>query len=109
MTSIYRTAYPRFSQNQKLKELATDYAFTKEELDYIKQNIRSDNLRLGFGVLLKVFQHLSAIVVEDTKIKIIENEIRTLGFKYFGAASRNTDFEFHGYEIHKGKGRYFLK
>lgn len=58
---------------------------------------------------MQPYHLLSAIVVEDTKIKIIENEIRTLGFKYFGAASRNTDFEFHGYEIHKGKGRYFLK
>ena len=30
-----------------------------------------------------------------------------LGLKHFGAVSRNTDFEFHGYETHKGKGRYF--
>lgn len=60
MTSIYRTAYPRFNSNQKLraKELETDYSLTTAELTYIKENIRDDSLRLGFAVLLKVFQHM---------------------------------------------------
>lgn len=60
MTSINRTAYPRFSSNLKMraKELAADYSLTQNELDYIRQNIRGDSLRLGFSVLLKVFQRL---------------------------------------------------
>ena len=32
-----------------------------------------------------------------------------LGRRYFGAESRNTDFEFHGAHIYSGKGRYFKK
>src|ERR1700733_3528778 len=58
MTSIYRTAYPHFHPNQKLrsKELEADYSLTHTELNYIKENIRGDSLRLGFAVLLKVFQ-----------------------------------------------------
>lgn len=87
MTSIYRTAYLRFSQNQKLKELATDYAFTKEELDYIKQNIRSDNLRLGFGVLLKVFQHLGHFPRLNEIPKVIIKQslvIAKIIYLYFG-------------------------
>jgi hypothetical protein len=50
---------------------------------------------------------LAALVIDDFNVRTIENDIRTLGLKHFGAASQNTDFEFHGYEIHKGKGRYF--
>jgi TnpA family transposase len=60
MTSMYRTAYPYFHVSQKVKatELESDYSLTKEELLYIKQNIRGDDLRLGFAILLKVFQRL---------------------------------------------------
>lgn len=60
MTSISRTAYPRFHPNQKIKakEVEADYSLTIDELRYIKENIRGDSLRLGFGVLLKVFQRL---------------------------------------------------
>lgn len=50
---------------------------------------------------------LAALVVDETQVRAIEEDVRVLGLKHFGAASRNTDFEFHGYEIHKGKGRYF--
>ena len=55
MTSIYRTAYPRFNPSHKLrtKELEADYSLTSAELSYIKENIRGDNLRLGFAVYLK--------------------------------------------------------
>lgn len=52
---------------------------------------------------------LIALVVDDFNVRAIENEIRLLGLKHFGSLSQNTDFEFHGYEIHKGKGRYFSK
>ena len=57
MTSIYRTAYPHFYANQKIrtKELDADYSLANAELLYIKQNIHGDDLRLGFAVLLKVF------------------------------------------------------
>jgi len=43
MTSIYRTVYPRFNPNQKLRgiELEADYSLTSAELGYIKENIAS--------------------------------------------------------------------
>lgn len=61
MTSIYRTAYPRIHTNKKVtpKELETYYLLTDSELDYIKKNIRGDELRLGFAVQLKIFQYLN--------------------------------------------------
>ena len=45
MTSIYRTAYPRFNPNQKLrtKELEADYSVSSTELSYIKENIRGNS------------------------------------------------------------------
>lgn len=81
MTSIYRTAYPRFHPNQKIKakELDSDYSLTTDELRYIKENIRGDSLRLGFGVLLKVFQRLgyfpSLKEIPEAVIKHITKQI----------------------------------
>ena len=52
---------------------------------------------------------LAALLVPPENIKDIENDIRTLGYKYFSAESRNTDFEFHGDDIYNKRGRYFKK
>jgi hypothetical protein len=78
MTSIYRTAYPRFHANQKLrtKELEADYSLTNAELLYIKQNIRGDSLRLGFAVLLKVFQRMGYFPSIDSIPETVVNHIR---------------------------------
>jgi Protein of unknown function (DUF3800) len=58
---------------------------------------------------MQPYHLIAAIAVEDANVRDVENDVRTLGLKHFGEVSRNTDFEFHGYEIHKGKGRYFSK
>ncbi len=58
---------------------------------------------------LQPYHLIAALAVDDCIVRDIENDIRTLGLKHFSEVSRNTDFEFHGYEIHKGKGRYFSK
>ena len=78
MTSIYRTAYPRFHVNQKLRtrELEADYSLTNAELLYIKQNIRGDSLRLGFAVLLKVFQRMGYFPAIDSIPETIVKHIR---------------------------------
>ncbi len=52
---------------------------------------------------------LTALLVPPENIKDIENDIRTLSYKYFSAESRNTDFEFHGDDIYNKRGRYFKK
>ena len=78
MTSIYRTAYPRFHTIQKLrmKELETDYSLTSAELLYIKQNIRGDSLRLGFAVLLKVFQRMGYFPAIDSIPETVVHHIK---------------------------------
>jgi hypothetical protein len=69
----------------------------------------SGNTGTRIDDLAQPYHLLSALVVDEMDIRSIENDVRMLGFKYFGADSQNTDFEFHGYEVHKGKGRYFSK
>lgn len=58
---------------------------------------------------MQPYHLIAALVVDDINVRAIESDVRTLGLKHFGEVSRNTDFEFHGYEMHKGKGRYFSK
>lgn len=54
---------------------------------------------------------LVALMLPPEKIKEVESDLRLLGYKYFGAESRNTDFEFHGDAIYNGrkKNKYFHK
>lgn len=52
---------------------------------------------------------LTALLVPPESIKAIERDIRDLAYRYFGAESRNTDFEFHGDHIYNGRGRYFSR
>lgn len=60
MTSIERTAYPHITANKLIsqKTLNTLYILTKEELDFIGQNIRGNRMRLNFSIQLKSFQDL---------------------------------------------------
>lgn len=52
---------------------------------------------------------LTALLITPDKVKEVENEVRALGYRHFGAESRNTDFEFHGDDIYNKRGRYFKK
>lgn len=55
------------------------------------------------------FLVLTALLIPAEHIRGIENDVRELGYKYFSAESRNTDFEFHGDDIYNARGRYFKK
>lgn len=60
MSSIERTAYPRFSPSRlpKESELEQFYSLTPDELSYIKQQARTPLMQLNFAVQLKTFQRL---------------------------------------------------
>lgn len=49
---------------------------------------------------------LAAMLVDEAKVRSIEDDVRTLGYKHFGAKSGDTAFEFRGYDIYHGNG-YF--
>ena len=58
MTSINRTAYPKFKQFPDAKELAELYTPTLEEIRFVKSKTKSHNGFLSFMVMLKSFQRL---------------------------------------------------
>jgi hypothetical protein len=60
MSSIERTAYPRFAPSHVLKahELEQFYSLTPDELGYINQKVRAPLMQLNFAVQLKTFQRL---------------------------------------------------
>lgn len=58
MTSINRTAYPKFKQFPDAKELAELYTPTPEEIKFVKSRTKSHDGFLSFMVMLKSFQRL---------------------------------------------------
>ena len=59
MSSIERTAYPRFSTRVlKQSELDEFYSLTPDEQRYLDQNVRGDLMRLNLASQLKAFQRL---------------------------------------------------
>src|SRR3990167_58179 len=78
MSSIERTAYPRFSPGRILKnhELEQFYSLTPDELSYINQNVRTPLMRLNFSVQLKTFQRLGYFSEFKTVPEIIVEHIK---------------------------------
>lgn len=58
MTTIERTAYPRFKQYPDPKELAQFYTPTGEEIQLVKSRTKSHEGFFSFMVMLKSFQRL---------------------------------------------------
>jgi len=78
MSSIERTAYPRFAPGRLLREheLEQFYSLTPDELTFINEKIRAPLLQLNFAVQLKTFQrlgyftefkHVPMIIIEHIK------------------------------------------
>jgi len=82
MSSIERTAYPRFAPGRALKEqeLEQFYSLTPDELVYVKQNVRAPLMRLNFAVQLKTFQRLGYFAeFKDVPVIIVEHIKKCLG------------------------------
>jgi len=59
MSSIERTAYPRFStRTLKQSELDEFYSLTPDERHHLEQNVRGDLMQLNYAIQLKSFQRL---------------------------------------------------
>lgn len=78
MSSIERTAYPRFAPGRILKdhELEQFYSLTPNELRYINQNVRTPLMRLSFAVQLKTFQRFGYFVEFKNVPEIIIGHIK---------------------------------
>ncbi len=58
MTSIERTAYPRFRRTPSKKELRELYTPTLADVDFVNQTSRGAAQKFGLMILLKVYQRL---------------------------------------------------
>jgi hypothetical protein len=58
MTSIERTAYPRFSRAPSVKELREIYTPTPTDVAFVATTARGEPQKFGLMILLKVYQHL---------------------------------------------------
>ncbi len=58
MTSIERTAYPRFKRNPTVRELLEVYTPSREEIEFARATTRGEGPLLSLVVMLKGFQRL---------------------------------------------------
>lgn len=84
MTSIEKTAYPRFSNRQSFNQywLTENFTLSDEEKKFIKRNAHTPTLKLCLAMQLKTFKHLGyfteTIDIPGVVIKTIR---RGLGIK----------------------------
>jgi len=98
VSSIERTAYPRYPQKRHIdqKEVNRFYTFTDEERLFIHQAAKTDKLKLSMAIQLKTFQKLGYFI-ELKKIpeEIIRQLRRILKVHYrlsFGYESKKTHY-----------------
>lgn len=74
MASIQDTAYPRLKSNLTPKELASIYTPTPEELLLAERVTKGRVAKLGFLILLKIFQRLGyAVIIASVPAGIIQH------------------------------------
>ncbi len=74
MTSIERTAYPRFKRQFTKKELTSIYAPTKSEIAFAYATTKGESNILNLVVLLKAFQRIGYFPkVSDVPTKIVDH------------------------------------
>ena len=94
MSSIERTAYPRYPQKRQIdqKEVIRFYTFTNEELLFIHKTAKTDKLKLSLAIQLKTFQKLGYFIeLKETPEEIIQQLKRILNAHYrlsFGYRSK---------------------
>lgn len=78
MSSIARTAYPRFSKKRKIKpaELIRNYSLQPDELNLIKLRANTDKSRFNLALQLKTFQRLGYFIEIDRIPQEIVSHVR---------------------------------
>src|SRR5690242_3192093 len=66
VTSIERTAYPRFRRTPSKKELRELYTPTLADVDFVNQTSRGAAQKFGLMILLKVYQRLGYFPKAET-------------------------------------------
>ena len=66
MTSIERTAYPRFRRTPSTKELRDFYTPTLADKDFVNKTARGPAQKFGLMILFKVYQRLGYFPKPET-------------------------------------------
>ncbi len=78
MTSIERTAYPRFTRAPSVKELRTLYTPTPTDIAFVATTARGPSQKFGLMILLKVYQRLGYFPRPETIPGAIISHIRAV-------------------------------
>ncbi|MBO0782482.1 MAG: DUF4158 domain-containing protein [Ktedonobacteraceae bacterium] len=78
MTSVERTAYPRFTRAPSVKELRTLYTPTLTDIAFVTTTARGPAQKFGLMILLKVYQRLGYFPKPETIPGAIIGHIRSV-------------------------------
>ena len=78
MTSIERTAYPRFSRAPSVKELREIYTPTPTDVAFVATTARGEPQKFGLMILLKVYQRLGYFPRPETTPGAIIGHLRAV-------------------------------
>lgn len=78
MTSLERTAYPRFARTPSAKTLRELYTPTTGDAEFVAATARGDSQKLAFMILLKVRERLGYFPKPDTIPQAIVTHIRRM-------------------------------
>src|SRR5437763_16368990 len=78
MTSIERTAYPRFTRAPSVKELREIYTPTPTDLAFVATTARGPAQKFALMILLKVYQRLGYFPKPETIPGAILSHIRAV-------------------------------
>ena len=72
MSTIERTAYPRYSNRRRMKpsELDEFYTLSSSEVSLMSRYARGDKYRLNFAIQLKTFQNLGYFIAFDEVVRL---------------------------------------
>jgi hypothetical protein len=76
MTSVERTAYPRFRRKPSVKELRELYTPTLADINFVNQTSRGPAQKFALMILLKVYQRLGYFPRPETIPGVIIGHIR---------------------------------
>lgn len=84
MSSIEKTAYPRFPKKKKIKPMALNsYSLRNDEMSMIKLTAKTDRSRLNLAIQLKIFQRLGYFIdIDKVPLEIIVHIRQSLKYHY---------------------------
>src|SRR5258708_18236042 len=110
MTSIERTAYPRFSRAPCVKELRELYTPTPHDIAFVTTRARGDSPQFALMILLKAFQRLGyfpnpqeipgAVISHIRAVMRFPDIVSRTLYRYHAAIRAHLDIQSEGKYVH---------